>query len=261
MKKVALLIGIMLGWANAQESIQNEKVELLLGYKMGVPTGDMGYYIHRGHGITFHAMFKPTPKFPLWVGGNIDFIIYGSHKTPQEYVFPDNTVANVDVNVSSSIVFYQLALKYPFFRKSSIEPYAMLRMGGAAFTTDLYIEDPRYEDECVALEQEHLHSSRTFCLTPTLGSKIYLSKHNAFFVDFNVGYSFGGEVSFMNPTLGEDMSNPAHNHTEHGNSEATPYYVDFVNRRTQVVHKHHVGNIYRSTLQMVNLRLGIGMTL
>ncbi len=257
MKKILFFILVVFSSLNAQEL--DKKLEIVAGYKMGVPSGDLGFYIRQGHGVIFQAMFKPK-NFPLWIGGNIDYIIYGSKKTPQEYVFPDNTVANVDVNVNSSIASYQLALKYQFPVKSMIEPYAMLRMGGASFNTNLYIEDPRYDDECVALEQEHLHSSRTFNITPALGTKIYFSNAKNFFVDFNAGYSIGGEISFMNPTLGEDMSNPTHSHnTKQGNSEVTPYYVDFINRRTQVVHKHHVGNIYQSTFQMLNLRLGLGI--
>lgn len=260
MKKIVFfIILIITSSLNAQDA--QKKFELLAGYNMGVPTGDLGFYIRQGHGFTLQGMFKPTPNFPLWIGGNFDMIVYGSKKTPQQYVFPDNTVANVDVNVNSSIISYQLALKYPFPVKSLIEPYAMLRMGGSTFSTDLYIDDPRYEDECVPLEQDHLHSSSTFNVTPALGSKIYISKTKSFYIDFSAGYTIGGEVSFMNPTLGEDMSNPAHHHTQQGNSEATPYYVDFINRRTQVIHKHHVGNIYQSTFQMMNLKLGIGFNL
>ncbi len=260
MKKIIFFSLLIFNLLNAQENEWNKKLELVFGYKMGVPSGDMGFYIRQGHGIIFQGLFKPNNKFPFWIGGNIDYIIYGSKNTRQEYVFPDNTVANVDVNVNSSITSYQLVLKYQIPIKSMIEPYAMLRMGGSSFTTNLYIEDPRYDDECVALEQEHLHNSKTFNITPALGTKIYLSKTKNCFVDFNTGYSVGGEVSFMNPTLGEDMSNPTHIHNiKQGNSEATPYYVNFINRRTQVIHKHHVGNIYQSTFQMLNLRLGVGM--
>lgn len=262
-KLVWILIGmISLVHGQTQERlVKPNRFELSAGYKLGVPMGHMGHYIQRGHGFMIQGFFKPNSKFPIWIGGNLDVIVYGSKKTPQEYVFSDGTVANTTVDVSSSISTYQLLLKYPFHISQTIEPYVMLGMGGASFSTDLYIEDPRYEDECVALEQEHLHRSKTYAITPSLGAKFNISKHRSVFIDFNVGYSLGSEVSFMNPTLGEDMTNPNHNHNAHAvNGEVvTPYYVDFINRRTQVVHKHHVGNIYHSTFQMLNLRIGIGM--
>lgn len=262
MKKILFFtVFLLINLLYSQENTQVHRWELSLGYKMGVPMGDLGFYIQRGHGMLFQILFKPTQKFPLWIGGNADYIIYGSKTTPQQYVFPDNSVANVDVDVNSSIFVYQLALKYPFLNKSLFEPYLMLRMGGTSFDTNLYIEDPRYDDECVALEQEHLHNSKTYSITPSIGSKIYFNKKQHTFLDFNVGYTAGGEVTFMNPTLGENMTSVNHQNHATGDSDAQPYYVDFINRRTQVVHKHHVGNVYQSTFQMLNLRLGLGITL
>ncbi len=265
MKKLFVFLVIWANILNGQNAGKGSIMELSAGYKMGVPTGNLGNYIRNGHGIVFQGMFKPSQKLPLWIGGNLDFLIYGTTSTPQEYVFPDGSVANVDVNVTSSITSYQLATKYHFPISSLFQPYAMLRMGGSTFSTLLYIEDPRYQDECVALEQEHLHKSHTFNLTPALGSRIYFNEQKFLFLDFNVGYTYGGEISFMNPTLGENM-NQSPNHNQHSyntaiNGEAAqPYYVNFLNRRTQVVHKHHVGNIYESTFNMLQLRLAIGIT-
>jgi len=258
MKNLIILILFSYSLVSAQEVLTNT-IELAAGYKLGIPSGDMGVYIRQGHGFYFQGMFKPKPKLPLWIGANFDMLIYSSKTTRQEYVFPDNSVSNVDVNVSSSIYSYQMAFKYVFTDKNLIEPYAMLRMGGTTFSTDLYIEDPRYPDECVALEREHLHKSRTFNITPALGSRVFFNKSKFLFLDFSVGYTLGGDVTFMVPTLGEDMSNPVHDHSNHSNGETQPYLVDFINRRTQVVHKHHVGNIYKSTFQMIQARIGIGI--
>ncbi len=259
MKKYSVLcLLFIISTLKAQEFKTNERLEMVVAYKMGIPSGNMGYYIHQGHGFSLQMMAKPKTKIPLWIGGNLDFLIYGSHTTPQLYTFPNGSTANVDVNVNSTIVSYQLAMKYQFPIHQRIEPYAMLRMGGASFTTNLYIDDPSNGDECVALEQDILHKSNTFNLTPALGSRIFFDKYKFLFLDFNVGYTLGGEVSFMIPTKGEDMTQQPH-HNLSTNSEAQPYYADFINRNTQIIHKHHVGNIYNATFKMIQLRLGIGI--
>jgi hypothetical protein len=70
------------------------------------------------------------------------------------------------------------------------------------------------------------------------------------FMDLNANFTQGGYVDYMN-TDAPDSANP-HTHTSSTDVEA-----DFLNTQTQVIHKHHVGYLYTSPVQMMDYRLGI----
>ena len=59
--------------------------------------------------------------------------------------------------------------------------------------------------------------------------------------------TLGGRVSYMNTDA------PTHQHPDSGGTEVM---AEFLNTETQVVHKHHVGNVYSSYAEMMDVRAG-----
>ncbi len=74
-----------------------------------------------------------------------------------------------------------------------------------------------------------------------------------FYIDLSSNILQGGRVNFMN----EDPPQAAgsHNMTTRVEEVTAP----FINTQTQVVHAHHVGYLYNTFVQMMDVRLGMSM--
>lgn len=260
-KKVFLVAIIMIvsQQGYGQETLPVSKtIDMYAGYEMGLPvSGGNLSKIGSTHGFNMGFAVKPK-KLPIWIGGHLGIGFYYFDSKPQTYKFTDGSVTETTVDISSTVLNYQLLFGYDFLRNNSskLEPYANLMLGGAKFSSYYYINNPNDPDGCEPLEQDVIHSSKTFAITPGLGVRYFPCNSRNFYANLNVGYSLGGELDFMLPTDGHDSN---HNHVPQNGEQ--PFYVDFRNRVTQVVHRHAVGYIYTDVYRMLNIRLTVGFRL
>lgn len=113
-----------------------------------------------GMNIGIARAFKSS--YSLAIEGG--FGSYGSRTSRQSYQFDDDTINEIDVNLSNEIYNLQLAGKY-FFRNNKNNPYFSGKLGFAWFNTTLTIEDPE-DDTVVTLwslkffKRSYLHCQR-----------------------------------------------------------------------------------------------------
>jgi hypothetical protein len=50
---------------------------------------------------------------------------------------------------------------------------------------------------------------------------------------------------------------PANSHSNH----TSDVYAKFINTQTQVVHDHHIGNVYTGVIEQIDIRFGVTMIL
>jgi len=242
-----LMLSIQCGYAQW-------KREWSLGYAYTSPTGKMKQNIKQGHGIVFdYLLLAPSKKYTL--GVDMNYTIYGFDKTRQQYTFGDGTTADMDVQVTNSIFNLMASSQYNLVTGKKITPYVGFKLGYSWYITDLGIYDPDDFDSCKPIETDLLQKDGTWVYALGGGIKYDFStlfkkmRKEVFFINLSVFYTQGGMVSYMNTDM-PDAQNTSHSSNRSGDVEAS-----FINTQTQVVHKHHIGNLYSSYAQMMDYRI------
>ncbi|HNV31021.1 MAG TPA: outer membrane beta-barrel protein [Cyclobacteriaceae bacterium] len=230
--------------------------EWSMGYVFSSPTGKMSQTINQGHGIAMDfQMLAPSQKYSL--GADLNYSIYGYDKSRQEYMFPDGTTAQMDVDVSNTFMNLMAAGRYNLVTGKSLTPYVSTKAGYAWFRTDLNIYDPDDTDSCKPVETALLQKDGTWIYSIGAGVKYDLSsvfkkvRKERMFINLSANYTQGGTVNYMN-TDAPDAHHTTSSTTRSGDVEAA-----FINTQTQVIHKHHVGYVYSSFAQMMDFRLSL----
>jgi hypothetical protein len=123
----------------------------------------------------------------------------------------------------------------------------------------LYIENPDDPDGCRPLENKALLSDGAFSISGGGGIRWDLSSvfkgtaKDKFLVDLSVLYTQGGSVQYMNVNI---PATPEH-HSTPATDNVSTYNARFINPANQIVHEHHVGDVYQSYIQMMEFKLGI----
>lgn len=237
---------------------QNWAFDLGLNYVNANPVGGMGHIIDRGHGVTMNAgMVSPDGRF----GFGIDFSYaqYGRDKSRQVYTFDDGSTADMDVIVSNNFSSLMAYGKLNLLTSGNIRPYVVTKLGYTFFTTNLNIYDPNDFDHCEPVETDVLYNDRTFTGGAGAGARFDIAAiwknlaKGKLFLDASIHSTHGGQVRYMNSDA------TTHNHGGQHNSDQI--LASFLNTDTQIVHKHHVGNLYKSRMQMTELRIGVSVQL
>jgi hypothetical protein len=217
------------------------QIEFQMGYAYSRANGAMLRNLKNVHGAVFSLGYR-AKKLPISYGVEIGIQGYGYQTERQFYTFDDGSVTETNVNVSNNIfsaVGYA-RLYYP--NKSFLQPYLQVRGGLSNFYTSLVIEDPQDVDGCTPLESDILKSSSTLAGSVGIGTRIKLSERYG--IDVGTSYTSGGKVDYMSLKASTQNAKPA-NHV----------VADFINHKTQVIHQHHVGYVYRSPVRLLDWRL------
>ncbi|MCU0446318.1 MAG: hypothetical protein MUE85_15535 [Microscillaceae bacterium] len=250
MKKPILLFLFVFSLLSELAYAQKPRWEFNVAYDYSRPQGEMAVNIRRIHGAALQGLFHFS-KLPLSVGLELGFGGYGYQSQRQTYTFNDGSQTETDVNVSNNIGNILLVSQLNLLKPSMFNPYIQLRAGMTRYYTNLYIEDPQDVDNCHPLEQDILISDRALMASLGTGVKWDLSSvfkkiaDNRVFLDLGINYTLGPRVRYMN------VNEPAH---QEMNVEG--YEAQFINNQTQIVHKHHVGYVYSSPIEMFNFRFG-----
>lgn len=232
------------------------KTEFGFGYTFAAPVGTMQKNINNGHGFTTEY-YLLSKNDRLALGVDLNYTIYGHDKSRQEYTFNDGTVAPMDITVSNSFLNLMLGSRYYFNEGKVIKQFVTLRTGYTLFRTNLSIYDPDDLDHCEPIDKDLLLKDGTFLVSGGGGiqwdMRNIFKKHlpNTFVFNLGASLTLGGKVRYMNTDA------PDHSH-HMPNSDVT---AQFINTQTQIVHKHHVGYVYSSYVEMIELRAGFVMRL
>lgn len=229
---------------------KGQKSEMGFNYIFSIPRGSMQYTINDAHGFTMDYYF--TPKEKLYsVGMEMNFSMYGHDKTRQTYTFDDGSTAPMDIVVDNSFFNMMIAGRY-FLSEKNIRPFVTGKIGYSFFNTNLMIYDPDDADHCEPVDADILSKDGSMLVSAGAGLRMeVLPRKNPgkLFLNLSANYSLGGKVDYMNVDAGS-MNHAAHmDHT-------SDVYAQFINTQTQIVHDHHVGNVYSSAIEMVDFQLG-----
>jgi hypothetical protein len=232
--------------------------ELGLNYIYANPIGGMGHIIERGHGGTLNYGFV-TPDHRFAIGLDMSIAQYGRDKSRQEYTLDDGTVAPMDIIVSNSFVNVMFYGRWYAKLSGPIRPYLSAKAGYSRFTTNLNIYDPDDWDHCEPVDTDVLYGDGTIVGSLGAGMRLDLSSifkkldAGKFYFESAFNLTQGGQVRYMNADA------PMHQHS--GTPDADYVMADFKNTETLIVHQHHVGYLYRSPVQMTELRFGFALHL
>jgi hypothetical protein len=256
MKKVLLLLQVLVAACTAALA----QYDLTTSYIYSRPQQQMGSYINQAHGLQFQALYGLTNS-RLALGAGISFNGYGSQTTEQTYRFGDGSTTETDVSVNNSFSAFNMIGRLDLLPASVITPYVTGQAGYNLYRTSLYIENPNDPDGCRPLENKALQNDGAFSVSGgggirwDISSIVKKADRNRFFVDLSALYTRGGRVSYMNVNIPATPATHQHQATP-ASSDVFSYSARFINPVNQVVHEHHVGDIYSSYIQMMEFKLG-----
>ena len=246
---LALCLIILIIESNAQFG----KAELGLGYTYTAPLATMKQNIKQGNGLTlsFYLIPEKNPRFAY--GFDINYTVYGHDKSKQQYEFEDGSTARMDIIVNNTFLHLMAGARYFIFEPAErkVKPYVAVKAGYSFFTTNLNIYDPDDNDHCEPVDTDILMKDGTFSASGGAGFQWDLNtvfkKLEPGQLAFNMSafLTLGGKVKYMNTDA-----------PKHSSSGMTDVNAQFINTQTQVVHDHHVGYVYSSYVEMVEVRSG-----
>ncbi|MFZ5553291.1 MAG: hypothetical protein ACOZCO_09265 [Bacteroidota bacterium] len=237
-------------------------------YQFGMPSGPMTITFDNSHGLGLSVMGKQTKESRFSYGLTGVYSFYGHENTTVESMASDSTIVSNNVQVSNYFTTLSLTGRYTFPQFAGrITPFINGNVGWAHFVTDMYIGETIDYDNCAPVQPDILQTDNTWLLNGSAGIELYMNglfnpenadKEFQSIVNFSVGYTYGGRVSYMNADKNDlTIAGGGHSgHTETSGSEVNPYYVPFINTQTQVVHEHYIGSVYTSPFRMLEFRLG-----
>lgn len=256
MKKLLIIVLVLAGY-----SVQAQKwdSEFGLNYVYANPSGGMGNIIQQGHGVSLnYGWVNPNQRFAF--GLDVSLAQYGHDKSRQEYTMDDGTVAPMDIIVSNTFWNIMAYSRWYLAVQGPVRPYLIGKLGYTRFSTDLNIYDPDDNDHCAPVDHDVLYRDGTMVVAVGAGMKIDIAsvfkklQAGKFYLESSISFTQGGQVHYMNAD-----ADPHHPHSTAPDSDHV--MAAFINTQTQIVHKHHVGHLYRSPVQMLDLRAGFSMSL
>lgn len=234
---------------------QLQNYEFGIGYTYTSPIATMKQNISGGNGITANFYVTPEKLNRVAFGMDFNYTVYGQDISKQEYTFTDGTTARMDIIVNNAFLNFMVGTRYLLTSQQgkAITPYVSGKVGYSWFRTDLNIYDPDDNDHCEPIDHDLLLKDGTFALSAGGGaywdlSSVFKKKRpNRFLFNLETNLTLGGKVNYMNTDA------PTQSHANHHPSDVT---AQFLNTQTQIVHEHHVGYVYSSFVEMIEIRGG-----
>ena len=244
------IITLTLAFISFAAASQSRIKEFSMGYVFSLPRSPMNETIRNASGLAIDCYFTPRGKRYM-LGAEISVNGYGHDKTRQTYSFDDGSTAQMDIAVNNN--FYNLLLGGRYYLgHGRVQPFVTGKFGYSFYSTDLNIYDPDDFDHCEPVDTEVLKKDGSLIFSAGAGLQWDLrpkTKPGVLFLTLAANYLSGGKVSYMN------VDAPMQSQAAH----QSDVYTKFLNTQTQVVHEHHVGNVYSSLIEMMDFRLGISL--
>jgi len=239
-----------------------------LHYSLSIPQGEMSEHIKPANSINLSYLYalKSTGK-RLAFGTEFSLGNYAWLAKEQDLRFPNGTGTTTMVNYTSNIFSGALFTRLRLLSEAKINPYLNFKGGYSLFFSNISVEDPEDPSDCRVLESKTIISDHTFFYAYGGGLQIDLSNFNKkekrglYLFDISVNKIKGGTLDYINTKhlsthVHTDPNNPA---PSDGKSE--PLNIRFLNVSTQTIHEHQVAEVYNSPLRMLDIKMGILVTL
>jgi hypothetical protein len=258
--KQSLLLTCVLALAGTVACAQ---VDMMFNFNFSRPQQEMNTYMSSAFGINGQVLYL-VPNTRLAVGADLGYSTYGCQSSRQTYRFTDGSVTETDVSVGNNIVTINLVGRMDLLSGGPLVPYLIGQAGYNRYFTDLTIADPNDADGCRPLANHTLLGDGALSVTGGAGLRWDLSTiiksaaPRRIFIDFSAQYTQGGRVNYMNVNLPPSPPEPVPHHSHHHISAdgAIMYSTRFINPQNQVIHEHHVGDVYRTPIQLLSYKLG-----
>jgi hypothetical protein len=244
-------------------SLTFAQYDLGLNYTYARPYHSMGNFIKQAHGASFQAL-SVIPNTSFAVGAEAGIHGYGNQTTRQTYRFSDGSSTETNVNVGNYFFVFNLVGRMDLLSGKALTPYLMGKVGYNLYWTNLNIEDPQDEDGCKPLENKALLTDGAFSVSGGGGLRWDLSRvikkasQGRFYADLSMQYTQGGRVKYMNVNIPpEENPQPHQHHTRNSSNDVVSYNSKFINPVNQIVHEHHVGDVYTSLIQSMEFKFGL----
>jgi hypothetical protein len=226
--------------------------EFGVNYVFSLPQGYMKENMTQAHGAIFNYYYTPSGA-RYSIGLDFSANIYGHDRTEQTYTFEDGITAPMDIVVNNN--FYNIMLTgRQFLGRKKIQPYVNAKLGVSIYATQLNIYDPDDTDQCEPVDSDVLKRDAALIFSAGGGIRWEMlpkKQPGRYFFDLSANYSSGGRINYMN------VDAPANSHSNH----TSDVYAKFINTQTQVVHDHHIGNVYTGVIEQIDIRFGVTMIL
>lgn len=236
------------------------QVELGVHYFVSAPHCALGQNIQPVHNfeISGYTRLKAADR-RFYVGGEVSFGEYAHRSQETTFISEDGSATTTMVDFSSNVRNYHAVAGYHFTRSTAVVPYVTVKAGVSNFNTKIYIEDPDDHHSCHPLEARNLFSDVAFSGGAGAGVKIDAShifknwsKGRTWF-DFSANYLYGSSIDYVNVkymTPGEPGPN----------RQTKEVSVPFIDITTQYIHEHQVAQVYTSTINFLDFKIGIVKT-
>ena len=252
MKTIALPV-ILLGFS----LLASAQADMVIQLNHTLPHGAMGGRMSNAWGMSGQLLYRfPESRFSL--GGEIGIKSYGAQSSRHTYRFQDGSTTETDVSVRNDFAQFNVVGRADLRAGGNLMPYVTAKVGYLHYWTNLNIADPEDADGCHPLENTAL--LKDGALAGTLGAGVRWDvsglfkkmRQRKYWLDVSAEYMAGGRVRFMNVNI---PSATGHRH-QPAAGVADPFNARFINPQTQVVHEHHVGDVYNAPVEKIGLRFG-----
>lgn len=254
--KTILLSVILLGLS----PLVSAQADLVFQLNNTLPQGIMAGRMAKAWGASGQVLYRfPESRFAL--GGEMGINSYGEQCSRQTYRFTDGSTTETDVHVGNDFAQFNVVGRVDLRAGGGLMPYAIAKVGYMHYWTNLNIANPADPTNCHPLENTTLLEDGA--LAGTLGAGVRWDVSGLFkkldtrryWLDVSAEYMTGGRVRFMNVNLP-----PATTHQHQVPAGGPdPFSARFINPQTQVVHEHHVGDVYNAPIENISLRFGFVM--
>jgi hypothetical protein len=245
-----ILLLLAAGSAQAQ-------LELGMHYVGSAPMSTLGENIQPVHSVELFGYGRLKFDRQFYAGGELTFGEYAHVSRMQTFVSPEDGSATItEVDYSSNIHRYHLFAGYDLLNGTLVIPYLTVKAGVSRFNTNIVIEDPEDPHGCHPLEEETALTKAAF--TGGAGAGIRLDASSLFkgwsrgrtWIDFSANYLLGSSVDYVNVRY-LDPQKPG------PNLSTREIGVEFIDLHTQHIHEHAIAQVYTSTVNLLDYRIGI----
>lgn len=254
MKSTLLLLLTM--YATAAQA----QIEMGIHYFVSAPLGVLGQNIQPVHNfeLSGYGRLKAADS-RLYIGGEISFGEYAHRSQEKTFISEDGSATTTMVDFSSNVRNYHAIAGYHFTKCTALVPYVTIKAGVSNFNTNIFIEDPDDHHSCHPLEQRNVFCDAAF--SGGVGAGVKIDGSNIFknwdkgtlWFDFSANYLYGSSIDYVNVkymTPGEPGPN----------RQTKEVNVKFIDITTQYIHEHQVAQVYTSTINFLDFKVGIVKT-
>lgn len=241
-------------------TVAKAQFEMGIHYFVSAPLGVIGQNIQpvNNFEITGYSRIKAADR-RLFAGAEISFGEYAHKSQETTFISEDGSATTTTVDFSSSVRNYHAIAGYHFTKCTAIVPYVIIKAGISNFNTSIFIEDPDDHHSCHPLEARNLFCDVAFSGGLGAGVKIDASKvfknwgRGRSWFDLSANYLYGSQIDYVNiKYLAPGQEGP--------NRQTKELNVQFIDITTQYIHEHQVAQVYTSSINFLDFKVGIVKT-